>query len=139
METSTCRAEGRESDRGDARSGAAVLLWCVSDSALATLAEAARTRSARVTAQDFDHFFDRQMVRLAEPGFQRPLSVKMLMDDLAVIPDRAESLLAGKLQDMDGEVRCAARVTVLEVERASGGIIQPHRVIAFARPVAPTL
>jgi hypothetical protein len=99
----------------DARSGAAVLLWCVSDGERATLMEAARTRLDRVTAADFDRYFDRQMARLVEPGRHRPLAFMMLVDDLAVIPDRAGTLLAVKLQDTDGEVRCAAADVVLEL------------------------
>jgi HEAT repeat protein len=103
----------------DLRCGAAVLLWCVSDGELATLLEASRTRSDRVTAADFDHFFDRQVARLAEPGRHRPLAFMMLVDDLAVIPARAGPLLAGKLRDADGEVRCVAADVVLEL---GGGI-----------------
>ena len=99
----------------DARSGARVLLWCVSDGELATLTEAARTRADRVAAADFNRFFDQQMARLAEPFWHRFLHFMMLVDDLAVIPDRAGTLLAGKLQDTDGEVRCAAADVVLEL------------------------
>ena len=68
-----------------------------------------------VTAADFDRYFDRQMARLVEPGRHRPLAFMMLVDDLAVIPDRAGTLLAGKLQGTDGEVRCAAADVVLEL------------------------
>jgi hypothetical protein len=99
----------------DERSGAAVLLWCVSDGELATLLEASRTRSDRVTTADFDQQFDRQVAHLVEPGFHRPLTFKILVDDLAEAPGRANPLLAGKLRDPDGEVRCAAADLVLEL------------------------
>lgn len=99
----------------DTRCGAAVLLWCVSDGEIATLAEAARTRSARVATPGFDRFFDRQMTRLAQPGRDRFLHFLMLVDDLAVMPGRAGPLLAGKLRDREGEVRCAAADAALEL------------------------
>src|SRR5262245_1824245 len=37
-----------------ARSGPAILLWCVSDAEMATLTESARTRADRVASADFD-------------------------------------------------------------------------------------
>jgi HEAT repeat protein len=99
----------------DDRSGAAVLLWCVSDGELATLLGASRTRLDRVIAADFDRHFDREVAHLVEPGRHRPLTFKTLVDDLAVIPDRSGTLLAGKLRDADGEVRCVAADLVLEL------------------------
>lgn len=97
------------------RCGAAVLLWCVSDGEFATLMDASRTRPDRVTATDFDQHFDRQVAYLVEPGRHRTLTFKTLVDDLAVIPDRSGTLLAGKLRDPDGEVRCVAADLVLEL------------------------
>jgi hypothetical protein len=99
----------------EAPHGAAVQLWRVTDEERSTLAEAARTRAARVAAVDFDAFFDRQMTGVAEPGLGRSLHFRMLVDDLAVIPERAGQLLAGKLRDPDGEVRCAAADVALEL------------------------
>jgi hypothetical protein len=64
---------------------------------------------------DFNRFFDQQMARLAEPSRDRFLHFMMLVDDLAVIADRAGTLQVGKLQDTDGEVRCAAADVVLEL------------------------
>jgi hypothetical protein len=95
------------------RSGAAVLLWCVSDGELATLTEAARTRADRVAAADFDQHFDRQITYMAKGGGGSVLYPRILVDDLAAIPERAEKLLAGKLQDLDGEIRCVAAEVVL--------------------------
>ena len=99
----------------DDRSGAAVLLWCVSDGELTTLVDASRTRPGRVTAADFDQHLDRQVARLVEPGFHRSLTFKTLVDDLAAAPGRAAPLLAGKLRDPDGQVRCVAADLFLEL------------------------
>jgi hypothetical protein len=107
----------------DARAGAGVLLWCISDGELATLMEAARTRADRVTAVNFDRHFDQEMARLVEPGRHRPLCFMMLVDDLAVIPDLAGTLLAGKLQGTDGEVRCVAADVVLELGGGLPGVL----------------
>ena len=99
----------------DAGSGAAVLLRCLTDGELATLTEASRTRSGRVTAAEFGRYLDQQIAHIVEPGWHRPLAFMMLADDLAVIPDRAGPLLAGKLRDSDGEVRCVAADMALEL------------------------
>jgi hypothetical protein len=107
----------------DARAGAGVLLWCISDGERATLLEAARTRAGRVTAANFDRHFDHKMARLVEPGRHRPLCLMILVDDLAVIPDLAGTLLAGKLQDTHGEVRCVAADVVLELGGGLPGVL----------------
>jgi len=95
----------------DTRCGAAVLIWAVDESELAALKQAATTRAERVLSVDFDGFFHTQIAQLAERGGNPFLRFKMLVDDLAMIPERAEVLLLGKLRADDGEVRC----TVVDV------------------------
>ena len=85
------------------------------------LADAARSRPDRVAAvMDFALFFHRQIVRLAEPAHDRYLHFKMLVDDLALIPENARSLLVGKLGDPNGDIRCTAVDVLLQLEGEQG-------------------
>jgi HEAT repeat protein len=99
----------------DARAGATVLLWCVSDAEMAALEESTRTRVDRIAAGEFDRYFHQQIARLAEPCADQILTRKMLVDDLAVIPDQAIRLLGDKLADPNGEVRCAVADVLFEL------------------------
>lgn len=99
----------------DARAGAAVVLWCVTDGERETLAEAARTRPARVGAANFQAHVDGQIARVVEPGLHRPLARMMLVDDLAAVPGRAPDPIAGAVRDPDGEVRCVAAEVALQL------------------------
>ena len=98
----------------EGRCGARVVLWCVTDEERATLAEAERTRAARVADAAFDRDCAQRLAELSEPGFDKFLRRKALADDLAV-SDHADELLARALADADGEVRCHAVDLVLEL------------------------
>ncbi len=98
----------------EGRCGARVVLWCVTDDERATLAEAERTRAARVAEAAFDRDCARRLAELSEPGFGKFLRRRALADDLA-LSDRADDLLALALADADGEIRCHAVDLVLEL------------------------
>lgn len=128
-EAAACWARGEKTvvlvREREGRCGARVVLWCVTDDERATLAEAERTRSARTAdSAAFALDFDRRLAALAEPGFGRYLRRKPLVDDLAVVPDAADELLARALADADGEVRCHAVDLALEL----GGVRALPRV-----------
>ena len=73
--------------------------------------ERARPQAPRSTADS--RVVDREIARRAKAGPNLFLPFMMLVDDLAVIPDRAKSLLAAKLHDAEGQIRCAAADVVL--------------------------
>lgn len=110
-----------------ARCGPRVLLWCPSDEERATLEDAGRTRAARLAdAAGFAHDLARRFAELRVPGRSRYVPRQLLVDDLAVVPERAVALLAPFLAHADGEVRCHAVDVRLEL---GGGL--PHVAALF--------
>ena len=108
-----------------ARCGPRVVLWCPSDEVLASFVEAGRTRAARLAAAAFEHDLARRFDELQKPGFHRPATRQLLVDDLAAVPDRADAILAPYLAHPDGEVRCHA----VEVRLELGGADALARVV----------
>ncbi|HYH63421.1 MAG TPA: HEAT repeat domain-containing protein [Urbifossiella sp.] len=107
----------------EGRCGARIVLWCVAETERAELVEAARTRAAR--ADHLEQEFRRCVGVMSEVGRNKFLRRRVLTDDLAAAPVRADALLARLLTDPDA----IARHLASDLTLALGGVRALPRVV----------
>lgn len=100
------------------------LLWCVTDEEIELLLQAQNTRAARITQLDaFQRHLGEELGRIAKrvPDLALAITRRILIDDLAELgPAEAVPLVAEKLHDADGEIRCEAAELMLRMEGQHG-------------------